>query len=177
MSEFLLLSVYTRYLEDEGYDFSRHAKLKSGEVDILATKNTHTLLVEAKWTRSPGDVYEAVGRCVKNKLAMPIATPILVMPVGVANEEVRQSIFGACYKYGIEIHFIDINDRTVYPDYLTGHVFPVIHHMVEYAQQLLEQNPSPTQIQAIRTLLRPFQEFTDPPELVDDISTLLDQLK
>ena len=176
MSEFLLLSVYRRYLVDQGYTLEQKAAIPGGVVDILAKSTKRTLLAEAKWVRSSGDIFEAIGRCVQNKLAMPDGTPVLVLPAGVTTEEVRERILGACYKHGIEIHFVDINKREVYPDYLTTQIYPGIHGLLRNAQMLVEQHLSGPQKTVFQGLLSPLQLIQAPPELLDDIKQLLSRL-
>ena len=176
MSEFLLLSVYRRYLKDQGYTLEQKAAIPGGIVDLLAKSFQRTLLAEAKWIRSPGDIYEALGRCVQNKLAVPDGTPVLVLPTGVTTEEVRERILGACYKHGIELHFVDVNKREVYPDYLTTQVYPGIHGLVRNGQMLLNQKLSGPQITVMQTLLSPLQLIQNPPELIDDVKQLLSKL-
>ncbi|MFX0168282.1 MAG: hypothetical protein ACFE89_02895 [Candidatus Hodarchaeota archaeon] len=175
MSEYLLLSVYRRYLQDQGYTIEQKAAIPDGVVDILAKSHQRTLLAEAKWIRSPGDIYEAVGRCVQNKLALPEGIPVLVLPVGVTTEDTRERILSACYKHGIEIHYIDINKREVFPDYLTTQIYPAFHGLIRVGQMLLEQKLSGPQSNAIRTLLTPLQQIREPPELIDDVARLLKQ--
>lgn len=176
MSEFLLLSVYRRYLEDQGYTTEQKVTLPGGVVDILAKSTQRTLLAEAKWVRSPGDIFEAIGRCVQNKLVMPDGTPVLVLPTGVLTEEIRDRILGACYKHGIELHFVDINKREVYPDYLTTQIYPGIHGLLRHAQTLIAQALSGPQKIVLQSLLSPLHLVQDPPELVDEIKQLLSQL-
>lgn len=145
-------------------------------MDLLAKSSQRTLLAEAKWIRSPGDIFEAIGRCVQNKLAMPDGTPVLVLPIGVMTEEVRDRILGACYKHSIELHFVDINKREVYPDYLTTQVYPGIHGLIRNARMLMQQALSGPQKTALQSVLSPLQLIKDPPELIDDVKQLLSQL-
>jgi hypothetical protein len=173
MSEFLLLSVYRRYLKDKGYTMDQKAAIPGGVVDILAKSTERTFLAEAKWIRSPGDIYEAIGRCVQNKLAMPDGTPVLVLPTGVITEGIRDRILGACYKHSIELHFVDINKREVYPDYLTTQLYPGIRGLLRNAQMLIEQTLSGPQKTVLQSLLSPLRLIQDPPELVDEIKQLL----
>jgi hypothetical protein len=150
--------------------------MKSGLVDILARTSDRILVAEVKWIRSEGDIYEAVGRCVQNKLGIPEGTPVLVLPMGETTAESRDRILGACYKHGIAVYYVDINNRTVYPDYITTQVYPAIHQMVNFGQRLLEQKLSGPQREVMRTLLTPLQIITKPPELIDNINSLLSQL-
>ncbi len=177
MSEFLLLSVYRRYLEANGFDVEQKATIPGGVVDLLAKSGNRILLAEAKWIRSPGDVYEAVGRAVQNKVAMPEGTPIVVLPIGVASEEIRERILGACYKYGVELHYVDVNKREVFQDYLTTQVYPAIHSLLQRIRNLKEQGLSRPQIKGLHTALSAFQIIKDPPELVDDVKLALTELK
>ncbi len=177
MSEFLLLSVYRRYLEANGYDVEQKATIPGGVVDLLAKSDSRTLLAEAKWIRSPGDVYEAVGRAVQNKVAMPEGTPVVVLPIGVANEEIRERILGACYENGVEIHYVDINKREVFPDYLTTQVYPAIHSLIQHARDLKAKGLSRPQINALHSLFTAFEGIQYPPELVDDITLIKSELK
>ena len=177
MSEFLLLSVYRRYLEANGYDVEQKATIHGGVVDLLAKSSNRTLLAEAKWIRSPGDVYEAVGRAVQNKVAMPEGTPVVVIPTGVATEEIRERILGACYKYGVEVHYVEVNKREVFFDYLTTQLYPGIHSLIKRTHDLKEQGLSRPQINALYTILGAFQSIREPPELVDDVKQILNELK
>jgi hypothetical protein len=176
MSEFLLLSVYRRYLENEGYTLDQKAAIPGGVVDILAKSTQRILLAEAKWIRSPGDIYEAIGRCVQNKLAVPEGTPVLVLPIGVLTEEIRERILGACYKHGIELHFVDINKREVFPDYLTAQIYPGLQGLVRNALMVQEQKLSGPQATVLRTLITPLHMIQHPPELIDDINQVLSRL-
>jgi hypothetical protein len=177
MSEYLLLSVYRRYLEANGFEVEQKATIPGGVVDLLATSGNRTLLVEAKWIRSPGDVYEAVVRAVENRVAMPEATPVVVIPIGVVSEEIRERTLGACYKYGIELHFVDINKREVFFDYLTTQVYPAIHSMVQQTRDLKKQGLSGPQIKALQTLFTAMQLIQEPIELVDDVNNVLTELQ
>lgn len=177
MSEYLLLTVYRRYLEANGYSVEQKATIPGGVVDILARSDGRTLLAEAKWIRSPGDVYEAVGRSVQNKVAMPEGIPVVVIPTGVASEEIRKRILGACYKYGVELHYVDVNKREVLFDYLTTQVYPAIHSLIQGGRDLLAQRLSGPQRKALHSLVASLQQIKDPPELVDDVLNLLKALK
>lgn len=178
MSEYLLLSVYRRYLEANGYEVEQKATIPGGVVvDLLAKSESRVLLIEAKWIRSAGDVYEAVGRAVQDKEAMPDGTPVVIIPIGVATEEIRERILGACYKYGIELHYIAVNEREVFPDYLTTQVYPAIHTLIQEARNLLEKGLSRPQIKAVHTLLATFHAIEGPPELVDEVNLVLSELK
>ncbi|MHA2428667.1 MAG: hypothetical protein ACXADB_11650 [Candidatus Hermodarchaeia archaeon] len=176
MSEYLLLTVYRRYLEANGYDVEQKAIIPGGVVDIMAKSEDRTLLAEAKWIRSPGDVYEAVGRSVQNKVAMPEGIPVVVLPTGVASEEIRERILGACYKYGVEIHYVDINKRDVLFDYLTTQIYPAIHSLVQRARDQKASGLSGPQVKALSTLLSSLQAINEPPELVDDVNLILKEL-
>jgi hypothetical protein len=177
MSEYLLLSVYRRYLEANGYEVEQKATLPGGVVDLLAKSQNRTLLAEAKWIRSPGDVYEAVGRSVQNKVAMPEGIPVLVIPTGVATEEIRERILGACYKYGVEIHYVDVNKREVLPDYLTTEIYPAIHSLIQQTRNLVASGLSGPQRKALSTLLSSLQFIKEPPELVDDVNSALQAVR
>ncbi len=176
MSEHLLLSVFSKYLSDQGYQIERRVQMNSGLIDVLARISDRMLVAEVKWIRSEGDIYEAVGRCVQNKLAIPEGIPVLVLPIGETTAESRDRILGACYKHSIEVHYVDINNRAVYPDYITTQIYPAIHRMVNFGQCLLEQNLSGPQREILRSLITPFKIITKPPELIDDINSLLNQL-
>ncbi|MFX1318717.1 MAG: hypothetical protein ACFE9D_10690 [Promethearchaeota archaeon] len=176
MSEYLLLAVYRRYLESNGFDVEQKATIPGGVVDLLAKSDHRLLLAEAKWIRSPGDVYQAVGRAVQNKVAMPEGTPVVVIPIGVATEEIRERILGACYKYGVELHYVDINKREVFPDYLTTQVYPAIHSLIQQAQTLQGQGLIRPQMKALYSVIAAFQVISEPPELVDDVNLILAQL-
>ena len=177
MSEYLLLTVYRRHLEANGYDVEQKATIPGGVVDILAKIGSHTLLAEAKWIRSPGDVYEAVGRAVQNKVAMPEGTPVVVIPIGVATEEIRKRILGPCYKNGVEIHYVDVNKREVFPDYLTSQIYPAIHSLIQSTRDLHGKKLSRPQVNALHTILSALQGIDDPPELIDDVNQILSTLK
>ena len=177
MSEYLLLSVYRRYLESNGFDVEQKATIPGGVVDLLAKSENRILLADAKWIRSPGDVYEVVGRAVQNKVAIPTGTPVVVIPSGVATEEIRERILGACYKYGVEVHYVDINKREVFPDYLTTQIYPAIHSLIQQAQTLQGQGLSRPQMIALHTAIAAFQIIRDPPELVDDVNLVLSKLE
>ncbi len=177
MSEYLLLSVYRQYLKANGFQVEQKATIPGGVVDLLATSENHTLLAEAKWIHSPGDVYEAVGRAVQNRVAMPEGTPIVVIPIGVASEEIRERILGACYKYGVELHFVDVNKREVFPDYLTTQIYPAIHSMIQRARDLKGQGLSGPQVKVLQSLFTAFQLIQEPPELVDDVNRVLAELQ
>ena len=177
MSEFLLLTVYRRYLEANGYDVEQKATIPGGVVDLLAKSRNRTLLAEAKWIRSPGDVYEAVGRAVQNKLAMPEGTSVVVIPTGVATEEIRERILGACYKYGVEIHYVEVNKREVFFDYLTTQIYPGLQSLIQRVRDLKGQGLSRPQINALHMILGAFQSIKEPPELVDDVNQILKELK
>ncbi len=176
MSEYLLLSVYRRHLEASGYDVEQKATIPGGVVDLLAKSGSRILLAEAKWIRSPGDVYEAVGRAVQNKVAMPEGTPVVVIPIGVATEEIRERILGACYKYGVEVHYVDVNKREVFQDYLTTQIYPAIHSLIQRVRDLRSQGLSRPQINAVYAIAASFQNVKDPPELVDDVNLVLTEL-
>ena len=177
MSEYLLISVYRRYLEANGYRVEQKATIPGGVVDLLAQSGDQILLTEAKWIRSPGDVYEAVGRAVQNKVAMPEGTPIVVIPTGVATEEIRERILGACYKYGVEVHYVDVNKREVLPDYLTTQVYPGIHSLIQSTRDLKGQGLSRPQINALHMIVGALKSIREPPELVDDVNQVLAELK
>jgi hypothetical protein len=177
MSEYLLLSVYRRNLEAKGYQVEQKATITGAVVDIIAKSENRTLLADAKWIRSAGDVFEAVGRAVQNKVAMPESTPVVVIPIGVATEEIRERIMGACYKYGVEIHYVDVNKREVYLDYLTTQIYPAIHSLIQRARDLKSQKLSRPQINALYTTLASFQTIQDPPELVEDVNLVLTDFK
>ncbi|MFX1562104.1 MAG: hypothetical protein ACFFDP_02220 [Promethearchaeota archaeon] len=177
MSEFLLLSVYSKYLEHQGFKIDYKAKIRSGTVDILARAGNQTLMAEAKWITSAGDIYETIGRCVKNKVAEPEAKPILVLPTGVTTEEIIERIFAPCYKYGIEIHYVDINQRKVFPDYITAIIFPTIREIIVATSKLLDQGLSRPQAQVAEALLSPFLNLNVPMELADDLKAVLKKIK
>lgn len=176
MSEYLLLTVYRRYLEASGYEVEQKATIPGGVVDLLGKSSGRIMLAEAKWIRSPGDFYEAVGRAVQNKVAMPEGIPVVVIPVGVTSEEIRERILGACYKYGVELHYVNVNEREVFQDYLTTQVYPAIKSLIQYASDLLDQGLSGPQIKALHKALSAFQSIAEPAELVDEVNQILDKL-
>ncbi|MFW9832257.1 MAG: hypothetical protein ACFFD8_10835 [Candidatus Thorarchaeota archaeon] len=173
MSEYLLLTVYRRYLEANGFEVEQKATISGGVVDLLAKSDDRILLVETKWVRSAGDVYEAVGRCVQNKIAMPEGTPIVVLPTDVASEEIRERVLGPCYKYGIQLHFVNINQREIFPDYLTTQIYPAIHSLLQQAQTLFQQGLSRPQIKAVHSLLSTLLTIKEPPELIDEVNLVI----
>ncbi|MFX1563192.1 MAG: hypothetical protein ACFFDP_07780 [Promethearchaeota archaeon] len=177
MSEFLLLSVYSRYLEDRGFKIEYKAKIRSGIVDILAKSGDQTLAAEAKWIASTGDVYEAIGRCVQNTIAVPKAKHILVLPIGVTTEEIRERILAPCYKHGVEIHYVDINKREVFPDYVTSTLYPAFREMITAVKKLIKQGLSRTQAKVAQDILSPFQSLDIPLELGDDFTAVLKKIK
>jgi hypothetical protein len=176
MSEYLLLTVYRRYLEANGYEVEQKATIPGGIVDLLGKSSDRTLLAEAKWIRSPGDFYEAVGRAVQNKVAMPEGIPVVVIPVGVASEEIRERILGACYKYGVELHYVNVNEREVFQDYITTRVYPAIKSLIQYVSDLIDQGLSGPQIKALHKTVSAFQSIKEPPELIDEVNLVLEKL-
>jgi Holliday junction resolvase-like predicted endonuclease len=176
MSEFLLLSVYSNYLESQGFEVEYKAKIRSGVVDILAKSGDQILVAEAKWITGTGDVYEAIGRCVQNKIAKPKAKHVLVLPIRVTTEEIREQILAPCYKHSIEIHYVDINRREVFPDFITTKIFPAISEIVTVTRKLIKKGLSRPQAQVAQTLLSPFLGLNKPLELVDDINAIVKKL-
>ncbi len=108
---------------------------------------------------------------------MPDGTPVVVIPIGVATEEIRERILGACYKYGVEVHYVDVNKREVFPDYLTTQIYPAIHSLIQQAIDQKAQGLSGPQTKALINLLSSLQIITEPPELVDDVNQALNKLK
>ncbi len=173
MSEFLLLSVYTRYLETKGYQVQRRIPLggSAGQADAMATKDKHKILVEARWVKEEGDLYEALARCVLNKQAVPDAEQILVLDKSVGIEKIGSAILDRCWEHGIRIHIVDINNRQVFEDTLTCHVFPGIRSLLKKAKSLLKKGSAPEK-QALKNLLGTLKDITGPPTLVADIKAL-----
>lgn len=177
MSEFLLLSVYSKYLEDQGFRIEYKAQIRSGVVDILAKSGDQTLVAEAKWIMSPGDVYEAIGRCVQNRIAVPKAKHVLVLPIGVTTEEIRERILAPCYKHSIEIHYVDINKREIFPDHITTKIYPAFREIIAAVKKLIKQGLSRPQAQVAHALLLPFLSLDAPLELVDDFKAVQKKIK
>jgi hypothetical protein len=174
MSEFLLLSVYSRYLETLGYQVQRRVELggTAGQADMLATKEKETILVEARWIKQQGDLFEALARCVINKGAMPKAQQILVLEKTVDLETVGEAVLARCWEHGIRIHLVDINNRQVFEDTLTCHVFPGLQSLLKKAKSLLKKG-SAQEKKVLKDLLRTLNDVTGPTTLVADIQALL----
>lgn len=174
MSEFLLLSVYTRYLETQGYQVQRRVPLGggAGQADAMATKDKQTILVEARWVKEQGDLFEALARCVLNKQAMPKAEQVLVLEKSVGIEKIGSEILNRCWEHGIRIHIVDINGRKVFEDTLTCHVFPGIRSLLKKAKSLLKKG-STSEKQILKEILGTLKDITGPPTLVADIKVLM----
>lgn len=175
MSEFLLLSVYSRYLETQGYQVQRRVPLGggAGQADILATKDKEAILVEARWVKEQGDIFEALARCVINKGAMPKAKQVLVLEKSVGIEKIAASILDRCWEHGIRIHIVDINNRQVFEDTLTCHVFPGIQSLLKKAKSLLKKG-SASEKKLLKGFLETLKDVTGPSTLVADIKALLE---
>ncbi|MFX1474445.1 MAG: hypothetical protein ACFFCO_03060 [Promethearchaeota archaeon] len=175
MSEFLLLSVYTRYLETQGYQVQRRVSLGegAGQADIKATKDKETILVEARWVKEEGDILEALARCVMNKQALPKAAQVLVLDKSVGIEKIGSAILDRCWEHGIKIHIVDINLRQVFEDTLTCHVFPGIQSLLKKAKSLLKKG-SDSDRKVLNDILGALKDISGPPTLVADIKALLE---
>ncbi len=174
MSEFLLLSVYGRFLETKGYQVQRRVQLGegAGQADMMATKDKETVLVEARWVKEKGDLFEALARCVLNKQAMPKAQQVLVLEKSIGIEKIGAELYDRCWEHGIRIHIVDINGRMVFEDTLTCHVFPGIRSMLKKAKSLLKKG-SASEKKHLQDLLDALKDVTGPSTLVADIKTLL----
>jgi hypothetical protein len=180
MSEFLLLSVYTRYLESKGYVVQRKVTLErgSGSVDIMARrKGRKTILAEARWIRTEGDVYEALAQCMRNRRAYPRMRHILVLEKNAGLAEIEQIVLDRCYEHKIELNFVDINNRQVFENILTTHLFPALRSVVKSAKQVLKETLSPTQKEMLRDVLGPLTEIRGLPSLSSEIERLMRRIK
>jgi hypothetical protein len=179
MSEYLLLSVYTKFLEDNGYSIEHRVEIPggSGLVDLIAKKGRQTLLVEARKIANEGDVFEALARCKLNKEAMPNAEAVIVLEKEAIDEELEAQVLQACYDNEILIHYIDINDREVFEDILTFHIFPAFRKMITEAREILKGKPSSSSKQVLADLVKPLKTIKAPPSLVADIKSLVKAVK
>ncbi len=179
MSEYLLLSVYTKYLEDNGYTVERRVEIPggSGLVDIIAKKGKQTLIVEARKIKDEGDVFEALARCKLNKEVMPNAEAVIVLEKEALDEELEAQVLQACYDCDILIQYIDINDRQVFEDILTFHIFPAFRKMMKEARTILKGNPASSAKQVLTDLVKSLNKIKAPPSLADDIKALLKEVK
>ncbi len=176
LSEFLLMSVYTRYLESKGYSVERRVKLEkgSGSVDIMArSKRKKTIFAEARWIRTKGDVFEALARCLMNRRAYPRMRHILVLEKNATSAEIEQIVLDRCYEHQIELNFVDINARQVFENFLTAHLFPSIREMLKSAKQVLRNKLSRPQKEALFDVLKPLAKIEGLPSLSSDIRNLI----
>jgi Holliday junction resolvase-like predicted endonuclease len=179
MSEYLLLSVYTKFLEDQGYKVERRVKIPggSGLVDIIARKGKQTLLVEARKIANEGDVFEALARSKLNQDAMPNSEAVIVLEKEAIDEELEARVLEACYENKILIHYIDINDRQVFEDILTFHIFPAFREMMKQARAIMKGKPSSSAKQVLTDLVKSLKDIRGPPSLADDIKSLMKEVK
>lgn len=179
MSEYLLLSVYTKYLEDNGYTVERRVELPggSGIVDVIARKGKQTLIVEARKIKDEGDVFEALARCKLNREAMPNSEAVIVLEKEALDEELEAQVLQACYENKILIQYIDINDRQVFEDILTFHIFPAFQKMMKAARKIVKGRPASSAKQVLTDLAKSMKTIKAPPSLADDIKTLLKEIK
>jgi hypothetical protein len=139
---------------------------------MMATKAKKTILVEARWIKEQGDLFEALARCVINKDAMPKAKQVLVLEKSVGIETVGEAVLARCWEHGIRIHLVDINGRQVFEDTLTCHVFPGIRSLLKKAKSLLKKS-SASEKKLLQDLLKTLKDITGPSTLVADIKALL----
>jgi hypothetical protein len=180
MSEFLLLSVYSRYLESKGYSVKRRVKLEkgSGSVDIMARrKGAKTILAETRWIRTEGDVFEALARCLMNRRAYPRMRHILVLEKNATSAEIELIVLDRCYEHQIELNFVDINNRQVFENILTTHLFPALRSVMKSAKQALRDKLSVPQRKVLFDVLGPLTSIEGPPSLSTEIRTLLRRFK
>jgi hypothetical protein len=179
MSEYLLLSVYTKYLEDNGYTVERRVEIPggSGLVDVIAKKGKQTLIVEARKIKDEGDVFEALARCKLNQEALPKAMAVIVLEKEALDEELEAQVLQACYENEILIQYIDINDRQVFEDILTFHIFPAFRKMMKAARKIMKASPSSSAKQVLTDLTKSLKTIKGPPSLAGDIKSLLKVIK
>ena len=179
MSEYLLLSVYTKFLEDNGYTVERRVEIPggSGLVDVVAKKGKQTLIVEARKIKNEGDVFEALARCKLNKEVLPNAEAVIVLEKEALDEELEAQVLQACYEHEILIQYIDINDRQVFEDILTFFIFPAFRKMMKEARTILKGKPSSSAKQVLADLVKSLKTIKGPPSLAADIKALLKEIK
>ncbi len=179
MSEYLLLSVYTKYLEDNGYSVERRVEIPggSGLVDVVARKGRQTLIVEARKITNEGDVFEALARCKLNKEVLPNAEAVIVLEKEAIDEELEARVLQACYENEILIQYIDINDRQVFEDILTFHIFPAFRKIMKEARTILKGKPSSSARKILTDLMNSLKGIKAPPSLAEDIKSLIKEAK
>ncbi len=179
MSEYLLLSVYTRYLESIGYKVERRVKLDkgAGTVDLQGTKGRKTIFGEARWIKDEGDVREAMARVIMNSQAYPKARHVLILEKDATSEEIELTLLDSCYEHSIEINFIDISDREIFEDILSVHIFPALHKLLEKSHKLLKKKPTGEAKQVLVDFLKPLKDVKEPSSLASDIKALMEKLK
>ncbi len=180
MSEYLLLSVFTRYLESKGYDVKRRVKLErgSGSVDIEArSKGKKTILAETRWIRNEGDVFEVLARCIMNRRAYPRMRHVLVLEKNATSAEIEQILLDRCYEHQIELNYVDINARQVFEHFLTTHLFPALRLVLKSAQKTLRDKLSSSQKKVLFNVLKPLTKIESPPSLCSDIRNLMKRFK
>jgi hypothetical protein len=179
MSEYLLLSVYTRYLESLGYKVERRVKLDKGAgmVDLRATKGRKTVFGEARWIKAEGDVREAMARVIMNSQAYPKAKHVLILEKDATSEEIELTLLDGCYVHNIEMNFVDISDREIFEDILSAHIFPAIHKLIGASEKILKKKPTGQDKQVLVDFLKPLKDVKEPASLASDIKALMKKLK
>lgn len=180
MSEYLLLSVFTRYLESKGYTVERRVELErvSGYVDVVArSKGRKTVLAEAKWIRTTGDIFEVLAKCTMNRRAYPRMRHVLVLEKNATSAEIEQIVLDRCYEHQIELNYVDINARQVFENAFTTHLFPAFRSVIKSAKLVLKDKPSTAQKKLLFDVLEPLTGIEHPPSLSLDLRNLLKRLK
>ncbi|MFX1474444.1 MAG: hypothetical protein ACFFCO_03055 [Promethearchaeota archaeon] len=179
MSEYLLLSIYSRYLESIGYKVERRVKLDkgAGTVDLRGTKGRKTIFGEARWIKTEGDVREAMARIIMNSQAYPKARHILVLEKDATSEEIELILLEKCYEHNIEMNFVDISDREIFEDILSVHIFPALHKLIATSHKILKKKPKGQDKQVLTDFLKPLTDVRAPATLAADIKTLIEKLK
>jgi hypothetical protein len=175
----MLLSVFEEHLVKQGYKIERRVVPTDGstQVDIYATKGRQKLLAEARWIKEEGDVFEALGRCVRNKQAMPDVEQILVLEKTAIDEETELLVLDGCYRNEIILRYIDINDRQVFDDPLTTHFFPTFRDMFSKVRKLLKKGTTASAKKQLLDLMKTIKTIRAPPALVADIKAIIKELK
>jgi hypothetical protein len=179
MSEYLLLSIYSRYLETIGYTVERRVKLDkgAGTVDLRGRKGRKTIFGEARWIKAEGDVREVMARCIMNSQAYPKARHILILEKDATSEEIELTLLDVAYANNIEMNFVDISDREIFEDILSVHIFPALHKLMATAQKILKKKPTGQDKEVLVNFLNPLKDVKAPPSLVADIKALMQKLK
>jgi hypothetical protein len=175
----MLLSVFEEHLVKQGYKIERRVVPVDGstQVDIYARKGRQKLLAEARWIKQEGDVFEALGRCARNKAAMPGVEQILILEKTAIDEETELLVLDACYRNYIVLRYIDINDRQVFDDPLTTYFFPTFRDMFGKVNKLLEKGTTAPAKKLLLDLMKTIKTIRAPPALVADIKAIIKKLK